>query len=319
MSRIGVIIPVYNSGTKLCTTIDSILVQTGSYELQVLIIDDFSSDETTKMTLWELGKHPLITVINNDRNIGICESRNKGLTLLSASTDYIMFVDHDDVLAPLAIHNFMTSFTQQSNAIAVMGIAYKFGPLVTNEENEQFIKSQLIRRNISFCNGRFDVSYKNVSQLTFPIILSSYTFHPPAKAMLRTDALIKSGVTFEKRFELVEDWIFWIKLLKYGDILAIEEVTAGYLWHQSNNSQRKDQVLRLKYAWWYLFWYSLQSRKYLTSYLITTGRNRVDTCDSYMTLPNMSNLIKLKYFYKSCITLFIRFILLLLLSSKTMR
>ena len=318
MSRIGVIIPAYNSGRQLSTTVNSILTQNGDFDIQILIIDDFSTDETTKNTLGDLRKNLPVTVINNDMNVGICRSRNIGLSLLSESTDYILFVDHDDVLEPFAIQKFITAFSNKPNAIAVMGIAYKFGPLVTSGENEEFIESQLKRRHVSFCNGKFDVSYESVNQLSFPIILSSYTVHPPAKAMIRTDALIESGVTFEKRFELVEDWIFWIKLLRHGEILAIEEITAGYLWHQSNNSKRKDHPAQLKRAWRYLFLYSIQSRSYLIGYLITTNRNRIDSCEHYRSLPVTSIIPKLKYWCKSCITSLLSIFLLLLIRSESM-
>jgi GT2 family glycosyltransferase len=220
-----------------------------------------------------------------------------------------MFVDHDDVLDPVAFQKFMTAFSNHSNAIAVMGIAYKFGPMVTTEENEEFIKSQLKRRNVSFCNGKFDVNYDSVSQLTFPIVISSYTVHPPTKAMIRTDALIKSGITFEKRFELVEDWIFWIKLLEHGEIIAIEEVTAGYRWHESNNTMDKRSPSQIKRAWRYLFWYSLQSRNYFMNYMITTTRNRIDAYEPHKPLPDASILMKFKYWCKSCFTNFVRLIL----------
>jgi glycosyltransferase involved in cell wall biosynthesis len=306
LKRIGIIIPVYNSGIQLAATIDSILFQAGNYDCQILLINDFSTDETTREILHNYINERCVTIVNNIENVGICESRNIGLKLLAPSTDFVMFVDHDDVLAPLAFQNLMGAFNDDPNITAVMGSAYKFGPLVTSKENESFIESQRKRRSISFHNGRFDVSYITDNLLTYPAILSSYTFHPPAKAMIRSDALLSSGVIFEKRFELVEDWIFWIKLLKYGNIHTINELTAGYYWHQSNNSQRTDQIVKLKYAWRYLFWYSLQSRIYFFSYLKTTGANKNESYKFYNSLPNKTFLVYLRYWYNSVITFLIR-------------
>lgn len=306
MNRIGVIIPVYNSGFLLFSTVNSILAQEGDYKCHITIVNDFSTDKTTHEVLTRFINHPCVTVINNASNIGICESRNKGLRLVASSVDFVMFVDHDDVLVPLAFQKLIDTFKRNPNTIAVMGIAYKFGPLVTAEENEAFIESQRNRRSISFYNGRFYVSYESINLLTYPALLSSYTFHPPAKALIRINALVSSGVIFEKRFELVEDWIFWIRLLKCGEIYAIDEVTAGYCWHKSNNSHGRDQVTKLKQAWKYLFWYSLHSRTYLFSYLNVVGANREGTCNYYKSFTDKTIVIQMKYWYNLLLSFVIK-------------
>jgi len=309
MKRIGVIIPAYNSGSYLLSTISSILSQEGDYDCKILIVNDFSTDKTTNEILSRYVDNPVVTVINNDRNMGICESRNKGLRLLVSSVDFVMFVDHDDVLAPLAFQKLMRAFDENPDTAAVMGIAYKFGPLVTSEENDFFVQNQRSRKSVSFCGGRFDVSCKATNLLTYPVILASYTVHPPAKALVRSSALVRSGVIFEKRFELIEDWIFWIKLSRFGDIYAIDEETAGYRWHQSNNSQSGNQLVQLKNGWKYLFWYSLQSREYLFSYLKVLGGTRTGNCSYYKSLPEQTIYTQLKFVYNSLILLLLRLVI----------
>lgn len=99
---VSLIIPVFNVGAFLREGLESVLAQNfnGSYE--VIIIDDFSSDDSRTICKSFIDRHPdRITYIEFDKNVGVSTARNTGLKV--ARGRYIMFVDPDDLLSVEAI------------------------------------------------------------------------------------------------------------------------------------------------------------------------------------------------------------------------
>lgn len=96
MEQISVIVPVHNGASYLKECIDSILAQ-GFEPLEVLIINDGSTDGTAKVCEQLCEKHGCLRVITLP-DLGVSAARNRGLE--QAQGDYIMFVDADDRLCP---------------------------------------------------------------------------------------------------------------------------------------------------------------------------------------------------------------------------
>ena len=97
-----VVCPVYDTEPEMLDAcVRSVLAQShGAFEL--LLVDDASASEATRKTLqqWE-GADPRIRVLRNERNMGIATTTNRGID--EASGEYIVFLDHDDELAPTAL------------------------------------------------------------------------------------------------------------------------------------------------------------------------------------------------------------------------
>lgn len=90
---VSVITPCYNSGKFLERTIDSVLNQ--SYpNLELLIIDDFSMDNSRKIIQEKSKNDSRIVKIFNSENLGAAISRNKGIE--NAKGRFIAFLDADD-------------------------------------------------------------------------------------------------------------------------------------------------------------------------------------------------------------------------------
>ncbi len=90
---ISIIIPTHNRIVSLKQCIDSIVSQ--YYEgLEIIIIDDCSSDGTGAWLKEQFTSHPFVQIILNAKNEGVNYSRNRGIEL--ASKPYILFIDSDD-------------------------------------------------------------------------------------------------------------------------------------------------------------------------------------------------------------------------------
>lgn len=95
MARLTVLMPVYNAEKFIAEAMDSILRQTFT-DFEFLIIDDGSSDNTSQII--QSYQDPRIRFYQNEKNLGISATLNKGIAL--ASTDTIARMDADDISYP---------------------------------------------------------------------------------------------------------------------------------------------------------------------------------------------------------------------------
>ena len=96
MSRVSIIVPVYNGERYLEKCIASILGQTHA-DLELILIDDGSRDNSGAICDRWAEKDARVQVIHQE-NQGVSAARNAGLKI--ATGDYIGFVDADDEIAP---------------------------------------------------------------------------------------------------------------------------------------------------------------------------------------------------------------------------
>lgn len=94
MTKISVIIPVYNSKLYIENCITSILEQDFN-DFEVILIDDGSTDGSEKICDKFALKDKRIKVFHRN-NSGISKSRNYALKM--AKGEYIAFIDHDDIV-----------------------------------------------------------------------------------------------------------------------------------------------------------------------------------------------------------------------------
>ena len=95
MSKISVIVPIYNTADKLERCLNSILKQ--EYEdIEIIAIDDGSKDNPGKIIEKYQKQYPKKIKFYKQDNQGIAKTRNKGIE--KSSSDYILFIDSDDYI-----------------------------------------------------------------------------------------------------------------------------------------------------------------------------------------------------------------------------
>lgn len=94
---ISVIIPVYNCGNFIKSTLDSVLGQTaGNFE--VVIVDDCSTDDSAEIAKEYCNSHENFIYLRQETNGGVAAARNRALK--AASGRYVAFLDSDDIWLP---------------------------------------------------------------------------------------------------------------------------------------------------------------------------------------------------------------------------
>ena len=92
---VSVVIPTYNAERWIIETLESVAGQTHQ-ELEIIIVDDGSSDQTSVVAEEFLTAQPRPYRIIRQTNNGAASARNRGLH--AASGDWIQFLDADDLL-----------------------------------------------------------------------------------------------------------------------------------------------------------------------------------------------------------------------------
>jgi teichuronic acid biosynthesis glycosyltransferase TuaG len=235
--KVSVVIPVYNAGSFLVRTLDSIIYQ--SYPIdELIIINDNSTDNTCQIindyinSLDKLNFH--FERINNEINLGPGISRNKGIEL--AKNSIIAFCDADDIWD----QNKIIDQIKFIDKYPLIGTSY-----TVYVENFEFKKVNL--------SGEFSYS---------DFLRNNYL--ATSSVMINTNLILKSDLKFQNRVH--EDYLLWLQLLKKYNIKAyvLDQYLMIYNRNASSFSSGLFKKIRATYNVYFLITESVISSVFLT-------------------------------------------------------
>ena len=94
MSKISIIVPVYNTEKYLSKCLNSLIKQTYK-DIEIIVVNDGSKDKSLEIAKKFAKQDNRIKVFNKE-NGGLSSARNFGIE--KASGEYIGFVDSDDYI-----------------------------------------------------------------------------------------------------------------------------------------------------------------------------------------------------------------------------
>lgn len=148
---VGIIVPAYNEEKVVLKTVYSLL-KSRYRDLQILVVDDGSTDRTYEICRAEFANHPKVTVVTKP-NAGKSEALNLGFDTLE--TDIIVAIDADTVFLHDTVSKLVNGFNSD-NVAAISGNA-KVGNrlnLLTKWQALEYITAQnLDRRAFEHING----------------------------------------------------------------------------------------------------------------------------------------------------------------------
>lgn len=104
LKEVTIVVPIYNVEKYLEVAIKSALAQTHQ-NVKVILVDDGSTDGSKKIAESFESQHPNVQLIAQ-KNAGLSAARNAGARAIK-STDYLLFLDSDDVLPTRAVENYL--------------------------------------------------------------------------------------------------------------------------------------------------------------------------------------------------------------------
>lgn len=234
--KITTIITVYNSGKYIGTAITSVQNQNFN-DIEILIIDDGSSDNSVDIIKRYKKRDKRIKLITNKVNKGILYS--KSLAVLKSRGKYIMFLDSDDLFVNRNI--FLTCFNQAINnnidIIEFSGFESDFKkfnltdsmpkiPLYLRyKKNEETIRQPELSRYL----------YKRLDENRFKLI-DGFLWGKSIKTKVLKDSLKQIGAKiYTKRLNYGDDRLINFVLFKVAKSFKyIKEF--GYIYNQNNAS-----------------------------------------------------------------------------------
>lgn len=215
--KVSIITPIYNSEDFLSLAIESVLAQ--SFESwEMLLIDDGSTDNSKKIAKDFSQRDRRIRLIENEKNIGVSATRNKGID--QATGDWIAFLDSDDLWGPKKLEA-QIDFANRNMASFIFG-SY----LIMTEEGEVLSTFE--------CALRED--YKSLLR---------------GSSIGCLTVMIKREVLKKHRFKecMHEDFALWLEILRSERIEAfgLQEVIASYRLRPLSRSANKIECARAQW------------------------------------------------------------------------
>jgi CDP-glycerol glycerophosphotransferase len=116
LPKVTVVVPVYNVERYLALCLQSLCAQNYA-NLEVILVNDGSTDNS--LAIAREFQEKLDLHIVEQENSGLSAARNAGVRAID-STEYLMFLDSDDALAPRALHSLVNQ-ALKTNSDFVLG------------------------------------------------------------------------------------------------------------------------------------------------------------------------------------------------------
>lgn len=119
--KVSVVIPVYKAENTIRRCVES-LVYGKERNIEVILVDDCSPDESWKVCQELDEEFPNVKSIRNEVNSGVSFTRNHGLAAVSGK--YIAFVDSDDWVSGNYVHELYETAEEYPDMMPICGLRF---------------------------------------------------------------------------------------------------------------------------------------------------------------------------------------------------
>lgn len=212
---VSVIIPMYNAKAYICEAVASALEQHVKKEL--IILDDGSDDGSYECLQSFLQQHPdlvgktQIYLEKNPQNLGVAETRNRGVHL--ASGTYVAFLDADDRFAPEKLEKQIRRLEETGADLC-----------------------NTARRLIRADGTKTDTVIHTPEEITLSVLERSNRINC-SSVLIRRPAALQFPM---EHSEVHEDYLTWLRMLQHGiRMVGIDEPLLEYRLSDTGKSRNK--------------------------------------------------------------------------------
>lgn len=203
--KFSIIIPVFNVEDYIGYCLDSIINNMFEDNIEIICIDDASSDKSLEIIESYQKKYLNIHLYKNSSNKGVAFCRNKGIEM--ATGEYIWFVDSDDEISP----NAFAILNQEIDNVKADVICFNadvFGP-----DFRAPFSSENYRNSLRCLNHE----RKNIS--SFFLITNLWL------CCINNNFIKKNNLKFKDNLTVFEDWVFLWYLACFAPSVSYLDLT----------------------------------------------------------------------------------------------
>lgn len=194
---VSVVIPAYNAEHYLVKVVNSIIKAIKQYQIEIVIIENGSTDCTWTIAQKLQQKYEFVHAIQSVK--GVSHARNKGLEYLSG--EYVCFVDADDEMTEESISEMLQTAREKTAELYIFGYwknGKKVIPDISNQLSVENKKAALIKN---------PTRYMTVWGKLFS-----------------RDIIEKNKIEFNPELTLSEDSDFLIEYMRYCNDISFSDV-----------------------------------------------------------------------------------------------
>jgi glycosyltransferase involved in cell wall biosynthesis len=255
MTRVSIVTPCYDAGQFVTALLDSVAGQTFR-DWEHIVVDDGSPDDSPMLVAARLEREPRLKLIRQ-ANAGAIAARNRGFSEVDPQTDYVLFLDADDVLQPTMLE------TMVGYLDAHPDVSMAFCEPEWIDQNDQPIKYG--SPGTRYVPGRLGVRLLPRREPVTPFAaLFFWGRVSPSISVLRRSAYESSGGFSEDQGWYAEDLDLWLRVALRGTIHYVPDPLVLRRIHPLNHGRRvnaRNQEMRLFTRWLNADWLTEDERR----------------------------------------------------------
>lgn len=209
--KVSIVLPVYNGAEYLAESIESVIAQTyANWEL--IIVNDCSTDDSLAIASGFAAKDARIKVFSNPQNLKLPKTLNAGFE--HASGVYYTWTSDDNRYKPDALRIMVKCLEKNPDAVMV------------------YADYTIIDSN----GSSIELAKKPEPNYMF-------TGNVVGACFLYTAAAAKKVGAYDPNLFLAEDYDYWIRLYKVGQILHIEDNLYFYRIHAKSLTETRKKLV----------------------------------------------------------------------------
>jgi glycosyltransferase involved in cell wall biosynthesis len=216
--KVDVIIPALNAERWIYEAVKSTQEQTLA-PARIIVVDDGSMDRTGEIVQSIASRDDRVSYIRIDQS-GTSVARNTGI--LYSSSEFIAFLDADDIWLPRKLELQMEVFSKSKRSLGFVHSSY----FLMNEEGRHIKKARVF-------------SPKLRGDLFLPILHGYPVSGSASSVVARRESLDKAGY-FDGRLSFAEDWDLWIRLARVDGVDFTPEPVVGIRAHRASKQRSAD-------------------------------------------------------------------------------
>lgn len=235
--RISIITPCYNAEKYIDETIESVISQRGNFEIEYIIIDGGSTDETISIIdkyieMVNSGSHlikcgNIDIILHSEKDSSMYDALAKGLKQITG--DIVAYINSDDFYLPNSFSAVVEIFSRCPDVEWLTGM-----PVSYTEKGQIWGCSLPFKYNRSLIR-------KGIYGSILPFIQQESTFwRHRLLNFLDLDRL--------KNYKFAGDFYLWHTFSNYTDLYIVNSCLAGFRGRQDQLSSNKSAYLREFYS-----------------------------------------------------------------------